>query len=77
MCVATARTRIIILNVHHLAMTGLSLDMAMRLKDVSNPNIVFASVPVSAVPDNWCLEEGCTTVERKDESKKATLGAAG
>ena len=60
-----------------LALTGLSLDMAMRLNDVRIYNIVFDSVTASAVTDNWCLEVWCTTVERKDESKKTLLGAAG
>ena len=35
-----------------LPVTGLSLDMTMRLNDVRIYDIVFVSVPASAVPDN-------------------------
>ena len=55
----------------------LSLDMVMRLNDLIIYYSVVFSVPASAAPDNWCLEVGCTTVERKYENKITALGAAG
>ena len=63
-CAARTATYRDCVTMRQLAVTGLSLDMAKILNDVRIYYIVFVPVPASAVPNNWCLEVGCTTQRR-------------
>ena len=53
---------------YKLVFIGLSLDLTMNKFREIHLHIAFVSVPVSAVPDNWCQKRD--VLRREDERRR-------